>query len=78
MFFAPSKPVTLSKSRSICQIPVRNFQCPPKPQIRTLRTWILESFILEIGLSEVNVSLDMILTTAKLYVMSFVDPSLSV
>merc|ERR1712081_144927 len=29
------RPVTISKSISICQTPVRNLQCPPKPQIRT-------------------------------------------
>ena len=28
-------PVTISKSISGCKIPVRNIQCPPKPQIRT-------------------------------------------
>ena len=32
--------VTISKSRSSCQTPVRNLQPPPKPQIRTLRTWM--------------------------------------
>ena len=29
------RPVTIFKSRSRCQTPVRNLQCPPKPQIRT-------------------------------------------
>ena len=29
------RPVTISKSRSRCQTPVRNLQRPPKPQIRT-------------------------------------------
>ena len=33
------RPVTISKSRWRCQTPVRNLQCPPKPQIRTWRTW---------------------------------------
>merc|ERR1712081_76405 len=32
--------VTISKSRSRCKIPVRNLQHPPKPQIRTLWTWL--------------------------------------
>merc|ERR1712025_300247 len=31
------RPVTLSKSRSKCQTPVRNLQHPPKPQMRTNR-----------------------------------------
>ena len=49
MFFAPSnqdreqrfstwvyqRPVTISKSRSRCQNPVRNLQRPPEPQMRT-------------------------------------------
>ena len=30
----------LSISQSRCQTQVRNFQHPPKPQIRTLRTWM--------------------------------------
>ena len=34
------RPVTISKSRSRCKTPVRNLQHPPKPQIRTLRTWM--------------------------------------
>ena len=34
------RPVTLSKSRSKCQSPVRNLQCPPKPQLRTQMTWM--------------------------------------
>ena len=29
--------VTISKSRSRCQTPVRNLQSPPKPQMRTLK-----------------------------------------
>ena len=29
------RPVTISKSRSRCQTPVRNLQHPPKPQMRT-------------------------------------------
>ena len=29
------RPVTISKSISGCQTPVRTLQCPPKPQIRT-------------------------------------------
>ena len=29
------RPVTISKSRSRCQTPVRNLQRPPKPQMRT-------------------------------------------
>merc|ERR1712025_1429786 len=33
-------PVTVSKSISGCQTPVRNLQRPPKPQIRTYRTWM--------------------------------------
>merc|ERR1712081_116960 len=32
------RPVTISKSRSRCQTPVRNLQHPPNPQMRTLRT----------------------------------------
>ena len=32
--------VTISKSWSRCQPPVRNLQCHPKPQMRTLRTWM--------------------------------------
>ena len=28
------RPLTISKSRSRCQTPVRNIQCPPKPQMR--------------------------------------------
>ena len=34
------KPVTISKLRSTCQTPVRNLQCPPKPQRRTYRIWM--------------------------------------
>merc|ERR1712114_169103 len=34
------RPVTISKSRSRCQTPVKNLQRPPKPQISTLRTWV--------------------------------------
>ena len=34
------RPVTLSKSISWCQNPVRNPQCPQKRQIRTLRIWV--------------------------------------
>merc|ERR1711954_434084 len=34
------RPVTISESRSRCQTPVRNLQCPLKPQMRTYRTWI--------------------------------------
>ena len=34
------RPVTLSKSISWCQNPVRNPQCPQKCQIRTLRIWV--------------------------------------
>ena len=34
------RPVTISKSRSRCQTPVRNLLHPPKPQMRTYRTWI--------------------------------------
>ena len=34
------KPVTISKSRSQSQTPVRNLQHSPKPQIRTWRTWM--------------------------------------
>merc|ERR1711954_441966 len=34
------RPVTISKSRTRCQTPVRNLQHPPKPQMRTLRTWM--------------------------------------
>ena len=33
------RPVTISKSISRCQTPVRNLQCAPKPQMRTQRTW---------------------------------------
>ena len=35
------RPGTISKSRSRCQTPVRNLQRPPKPQVRTKRTWML-------------------------------------
>ena len=35
------RPVTISKSRSRCQTPIRNLQHPKKPQIRTLRTQML-------------------------------------
>merc|ERR1712081_52490 len=34
------RPSTIFYSRSRCQTPVRNIQHPPKPQMRTLRTWI--------------------------------------
>ena len=34
------RPVIISKSRSRWQTPVRTIQHPPKPQNRTLRTWI--------------------------------------
>ena len=34
------RPVTISKSRSRCQTPVRNLQPPLKPQIRTQWTWM--------------------------------------
>ena len=34
------RPVTISKSRSGCRTPVRNLQHPPKPQMRTWRTWM--------------------------------------
>ena len=34
------RPVTISKSRSICQTPVRNLQRSPEPQMRTKRTWM--------------------------------------
>ena len=34
------RPVTMAKSRSRCQTPVRNLQRPLKPQIRTKRTWM--------------------------------------
>merc|ERR1711954_409949 len=34
------RPVTISKSRSRCKTPVRNLQHPPKPQMRTQRTWL--------------------------------------
>ena len=37
------RPVTISKSRSRCQTPFSNFQCPPKPKIRALRTKILSA-----------------------------------
>ena len=33
--WAYQRPVTISKSRSRCQTPVRNLQRPPKPQMRT-------------------------------------------
>ena len=32
--------LTISKSRSRVQTPVRNLQCLPMPQIRSLRTWM--------------------------------------
>ena len=35
-----SKTLTTQISRSKCYTPVRNLQCPPKPQMRTWRTWI--------------------------------------
>merc|ERR1712081_67188 len=34
------RPVTISKSRSKFQTPVRNLKYPPKPQTWTKRTWI--------------------------------------
>ena len=34
------RPVIISKSKSRCQTPVRNIQCPPKLQMRTYRTWM--------------------------------------
>merc|ERR1712081_12845 len=34
------RPVTISKSISGCQTPFRNLQRPPKPQMRTQRTWM--------------------------------------
>ena len=34
------RPVTISKSRSQCQTPIRSLQHPPKPQIRTYRTQV--------------------------------------
>ena len=34
------RPVTTSKSRSRYHTPIRNLQCPRKPQIRTSRTWM--------------------------------------
>ena len=34
------RPVTISQSISRCQTTVRNIQCPPKPQMRTLRAWM--------------------------------------
>merc|ERR1711954_297898 len=34
------RPVTISKSRSRCQTPLRNLQHPPKHQMRTQRTWM--------------------------------------
>merc|ERR1712081_73448 len=34
------RPVTISKSISGCQTQVKNLQRPPKPQIRTERTWM--------------------------------------
>ena len=37
------RPVTISKSRSRCQTPVRNLQHPPKPQMRTYRTGMLSA-----------------------------------
>ena len=61
------RPVTIFKSRSGCQTPVREPQRPQKPQIRTLRKCILESYNLKIGLSEVKATLEVILATGKLY-----------
>merc|ERR1711954_120150 len=34
------RPVTISKSISGCQTPVRNLQRPPNPQMRTPRMWM--------------------------------------
>ena len=34
------RPVTISKSRLVCQTRVRHLQHPPKSQKRTIRTWI--------------------------------------
>ena len=34
------RPLTISKTRSRCQTLVRNLQHHPRPQIRTLRTWM--------------------------------------
>ena len=33
------RPMTISKLRWRCQTTVRNLQHPPKPKVRTLRTW---------------------------------------
>ena len=33
--------VTIFKSIFACKTPIRNFQCPLKPRIRTWRTWML-------------------------------------
>merc|ERR1711954_511048 len=42
--------VTMSKSRSRCQTPVRNLQHPPKPQIRnTLYILIKSTVLVEVG-----------------------------
>ena len=35
------RPVTISESIPGCQTPVRKLQHPPKPQIRTQRTWMI-------------------------------------
>ena len=56
------KQVTISISRSRCQTPVRNLQHPPKPKIRTSRTWMLfapsksrqRAKIVIIGVSKTN------------------------
>ena len=38
--FVCQRQVTMSKSRSRCRTPVRNLQYPPKPKMRTQRTWM--------------------------------------
>ena len=43
------RPLTIYKSISRCQTPIRNLQGPLKPQIRTWRTLILESLYFENG-----------------------------
>ena len=61
------RPVTIFKSRSGCQTLVFEPGSPQKPQVRTLRKCILESYNKKMGLSEVKATLEVILTTAKLY-----------
>ena len=57
---------TISKSRSKFQTEVQSLRCPEISQIRTYRTYTLESFHFKNCGVQVKVSLGLILTTGKL------------